>query len=357
MSDIVLIDPAAHAAPSRNRLFSGAMLAVTIFPILAVPLFGGTSNGTISDLDLLWLIFFFARGHVALTVLFYFDRAFRTLATSQPGRFIVAPLMIVGALPFLLMANETLFKASVFLVFAWNIWHFHKQNMGVLSLICISNGQRPPDRYARLLAGLACAAGIASFVPRQFASIYGDGAFLFDAAALDTLLFAALLGLIVLSAFASLARWGTQNGAAQIFYFASVSVYSIVFLLPGEIVYFAMAQATAHGLQYAIMVYAMGPASGLAHPRPPEPRKTARLIYACLVWTVLLLWSLFILKGDHAARLLDDLLGTSAVLSWVQAFAVAALLAHFIVDGGAFKLREQGPREWMQSRIGRLLSH
>ena len=57
-----------------GRSFCLAMLAVTILPVLAVPLFGAEPeiSGQF-DLDILWVIFFFARGHVALTLLLYFD--------------------------------------------------------------------------------------------------------------------------------------------------------------------------------------------------------------------------------------------------------------------------------------------
>ena len=122
-----------------------------------------------------------------------------------------------------------------------------------------------------------------------------------------------------------------------------------------------MAQATAHGLQYAIIVYCIGHSSAnagdvVAPARQATSAAPAQLFYGCAVTAILFLWSLFLLKGGYLAGVLDTHMGTATVLKWTQAFAVTALFAHFVVDGGAFRLREKGQRDWMRARMGAVMS-
>jgi hypothetical protein len=337
------------------------MLAVTILPVLAVPLFGAEPeiSGQF-DLDILWVIFFFARGHVALTLLLYFDKTFIAITKNHPIRLVVAPLALLLVLPFALMADDRLLKISIFVVFVWNVWHFHRQNLGVLALVSISRRQAPPDRAFKLLANLAAIAGILSFCPRQFEAAYGD-VDLPSWAGLDRLLLAICLLAIAGAVAKAIVTWGRGSLSTLLFSTTIVGVYCIVFLYPEDILYFAMAQATAHGLQYAIIVYCIGYSSAAAGdvvaPAPQVAKAApAQLFYGCIVTAILFLWSLFVLKGGYLAGALDSHMGTQAVLRWVQAFAVTALFAHFVIDGGAFRLREKGQRDWMRARMGAVMS-
>ena len=141
---------------ARRWLWATVALTAGAFVIAAA---FAPSGSAAPDRGLAWVLFAGSSAHVASTGWLYTLRDVRSYAVSHPWRFIRVPvlLMIAGA-----AAAVTLTPAAMTWLllpfFAWQFFHFAKQNLGMMALAAKTAGAPPlqaAERRALIASGLA----------------------------------------------------------------------------------------------------------------------------------------------------------------------------------------------------------
>jgi hypothetical protein len=220
--------------------------------------------------------------------------------------------------------------------FAWQFFHFAKQNLGMTALAAKTAGAPPlraAERRALIASGLA---GICALMARpallQLRVDPGLGPlFPLSAAAMTG---AVVAGVILLARRAPAQR---PRGFCVMYLmglFFSVPVF--VFASP----YAAVGGMTiAHGMQYLLLV------SLVAAGGPGEAGRALRLAALCnvaLIGGVVLAMTSHLHSGGPAVRL-------------VFGAYLGAVMAHFVVDAGLWRLRDPFPRVFLARRVPYLM--
>jgi len=115
-----------------------------------------------------WLLFLGSSVHVASTGWLYTVPGIRRYASRRPMRYVVVPLCLIAVAA----VSAALMRPAMFawllllyflLYFAWQFFHFQKQNLGMSALAATSHhlpSLRPAERRALILAGIAGIAGL-----------------------------------------------------------------------------------------------------------------------------------------------------------------------------------------------------
>ena len=326
---------------NRDRLLGRRWLRVTValtagaFVIAAA---FAPSGSAAPDRGLAWVLFAGSSAHVASTSWLYTLRDVRSYAVSHPWRFVRVPilLMIAGA-----AAAATLTPAAMTWLllpfFAWQFFHFAKQNLGMAALAAKTAGAPPlksAERRALIASGLA---GIGALMARpallQLHVGPGPGA-LFPLSA-ATMAGAVAAGVILLARRAPAQRPCGFCVMYLMGLFFSVPVF--VFSSP----YAAVGGMTiAHGMQYLLLV------SLVAVGSPGEAGRALRLAVLCNValigGAVLAVTSHLHSGGGPGVRLLFGV-------------SLGAVKAHFVVDAGLWRLRDPFPRAFLARRVPYLM--
>jgi hypothetical protein len=295
------------------------------------------SGSAAPDRGLAWVLFAGSSAHVASTGWLYTLRDVRSYTASHPWRFIRVPvlLIIAGA-----AAAATLTPAAMTWLllpfFAWQFFHFAKQNLGMTALAAKTAGAPPlqaAERRALIASGLA---GLCALMARpallQLRVDPGLGAlFPLSAAAMAG---AVAAGLILLARRAPAQR---PRGFCVMYLmglFFSVPVF--IFASP----YAAVGGMTiAHGLQYLLLV------SLVAAGGPGEAGRVLRLAVlgnVALIGGAVLALTSHLHSGGPAVRL-------------VFGAYLGAVMAHFVVDAGLWRLRDPFPRAFLARRVPYLI--
>jgi hypothetical protein len=344
-------------------MITGTLLPMAIFAVLPHPYHPG--NPAMPN-QLLWFVMLFARGHVGLTYLIYLDRSFAPVLRQHKLRLIVIPAMILTMLPLLLMTSDVLLHAAIYIVLAWNIWHFNKQNVGIYALISIAERRPSPTMTERRLINAAAFFGIAGTYPMLFPADFSDNFFhpwLVTGGNLALYPFAAIAASAVAY---MLWHWQRYSLIKAVFYLMTIFAFGMVFVVraiyPGNGFAFAMGQGVAHAIQYTIIVSLVTVAASgdgrllvlrnIGETVPAGKAGIARLVGGTLITLTIFCWGLYQMKGGDALAALDQWFGTTVLLRWIVSFAVAGLVTHFVIDAGAFRLSEKPQREWLWRRLG-----
>lgn len=319
---------------ARRWLWATVALTAGAFVIAAA---FAPSGSAAPDRGLAWVLFAGSSAHVASTGWLYTLRDVRSYAVSHPWRFIRVPvlLMIAGA-----AAAVTLTPAAMTWLllpfFAWQFFHFAKQNLGMTALAAKTAGAPPlraAERRALIASGLA---GICALMARPaLLQLRVDprlGAlFPLSAAAMAG---AVAAGVILLARRAPAQR---PRGFCVMYLmglFFSVPVF--VFASP----YAAVGGMTiAHGMQYLLLV------SLVAAGGPGEAGRALRLAVLCnvaLIGGAVLAVTSHLHTGGPAVRL-------------VFGAYLGAVMAHFVVDAGLWRLRDPFPRVFLARRVPYLM--
>jgi len=295
------------------------------------------SGSAAPDRGLAWVLFAGSSAHVASTGWLYTLRDVRSYAVSHPWRFIRAPvlLIIAGA-----AAAATLTPATIpwllLPFFAWQFFHFTKQNLGMTALAAKTAGAPPLQAAERRALTASALAGIGALMARpallQLRVDPRSGAlFPLSAAAMAG---AVAAGLILLARRAPAQR---PRGFCVMYLmglFFPVPVF--VFASP----YAAVGGMTiAHGMQYLLLV------SLVAAGGPGEAGRALRLAAlgnVALIGGAVLAVTSHLHSGGPALRL---------------AFGayLGAVMAHFVVDAGLWRLRDPFPRAFLARRAPYLI--
>jgi hypothetical protein len=295
------------------------------------------SGSAAPDRGLAWVLFAGSSAHVASTGWLYTLRDVRSYAVSHPWRFIRVPvlLMIAGA-----AAAATLTPAAMTWLllpfFAWQFFHFAKQNLGLTALAAKTAGVPPlqaAERRALIASGLA---GICALMARPaLLQLRVDPRL----GALFPLSAAAMAGAVAVGVILLARRAPAQRPRGFCVMYLTGLFFSVpVFVFASP--YAAVGGMTiAHGMQYLLLV------SLVAKGGPGEAGRALRL---AVLGNVALLGGAVLAATSHLHS------GGPALRLLFGAY-LGAVMAHFVVDAGLWRLRDPFPRAFLTRRVPYLM--
>jgi hypothetical protein len=324
------------ALAAQRRTWLAATVTLTVAPFLAAIALAPDGNATPAH-ALVWLLFIGSSMHVGATGWFLSVPVVRAHMAAHAVRYVWVPIALVAGWAF--VAGALSERQLVWLLlgfFAWQFFHFQKQNLGLAALAARGFGARGlsvTERRALVVAGLG---GIGALLGHpDLLQIVG--------AHRQDWLFAAggvvfVLGLLVGGV--CLARRPTSDRPIE---FAGVYMMSLLFFTPVFCFaspYAAVAGLTiAHGLQYLLLVGFLA-----AEPTPGRRASVGLLILlnVALALGVLLNWSSHLHAGAWLERVMFGVY-------------LGLVSAHFVVDAGLWRLRDEFPRTFLAERLPFLL--
>jgi hypothetical protein len=337
-ADLALTRSAATEGPRPDRTARSARswLAATIALTVgaaAVAIALAPSGSAPAPEGLAFLLFVGSSVHVASTGWFYTVPAVRAHMRRHKARFVWWPIALLtgaGAIAFLTPRPALYWLLLPY--FGWQFFHFQKQNLGIAALAASAARIRPLSRGERRAltgAGLAALGALLARPAQLQLPLPPVLAWWRPATALA-------FAVSIAAGLSCLARRSRADRPAG---FCAAYVTSLAFGLPVFAFgspYASVAGLTiAHGLQYLLLMglVAGGGSSGMSRVIP----------LAALCNIALLGGSLLSVASDQiaarpAGRILFGLF-------------LGAVMAHFVVDAGLWRMREAFPRAFLASRL------
>jgi hypothetical protein len=304
---------------------------------IAACVFLAPKSGGSPDVGLAWLLFLGSSVHVASTGWLFTNPAVRRFAWERRGRYVWAPvgLVAVGILLSVTLSPHIMAWA-VFLVLAWQLHHFQKQNLGQVALVGASLGLgslRRGERTAICTTGAAGIGGICAHPALLQLNVRPPlgGYFVLLATAL----------LVVGVARGTLALTKRPRSDRPLKF---CLMYMLALLFPLPIFVFTSPYAAiggmtmAHGLQYLLLL-------GLVAAGDHRRRRIGGVAALCTLAAL----------GGTVLNVVSHLHGDGQPLRLFFGVYVGLLAAHFVVDAGIWRLREPFVRAFLSQRVGYLL--
>lgn len=317
---------------SEFRRFISLIAVATAVPMIVMPLSARWNADAASVLSIAGLVTFLGGpAHVSLTAWFYADPVARAHFREHPLRYLWTPIaLIVGATGIYVIFGPSLQTASLNLGYTiWLLWHYQRQNWGIHSFVSrVTSGEpaSPLEGWILRLAvigGLLAGVEVLDFGFGTAVSRYKHESFRVGLAV------TALVPLLIVVALVRTPALRRSPGRLA-FLCVAGSFFVPVFLFddnPSAFLTFAL----AHGLQYLVFMSYVANDGG---------RDGARPGFATLVASIFTLGVLLSVGGDHA--LLKE-------MNWLplQGLVLGVTMAHFVVDAGIWRLRDEFPRRYM----------
>ncbi|HKE63323.1 MAG TPA: hypothetical protein VKB59_01595 [Micromonosporaceae bacterium] len=294
-----------------------------------------------------FLLFVGSSVHVAATGWFYAVPEIRGHIRAHPTRYVRVPIALtVGTAIVAAVLPPSRLAWLLLGYFAWQFFHFQKQNLGMAALAGIAHQSGPPNRVERRALVAAGVCGIAGLcVHPELLQLHVDPRLrvLFPLAGV------AFLAAVAVGVVAMLRRPPPRRPAAYVVvYLISLLFFAPVFVFRSP--YAAVAGLTlAHGLQYLLIVGLIaarrsvtGAASGLS-------TTAARTVSLAVLLNVALI-------GGIALNLASHLHDSAPAVRALYGAYLGAVMAHFVIDAGLWRLRDEFPRAFLRDSLPYLLA-
>jgi hypothetical protein len=320
----------ARAGQARAWLWGTVALSAGAFGgavVLAPPASAAPIRG------LAWLLFLGSSVHVAATGWLYTLPDVRAHVTARPLRYIWIPagLVVTGAIT-AAAASPAAMAWLLLAYFAWQFFHFQKQNLGLAALAASVHRVRPlgrAERRALIGAGGAGILGLLAHPGLLQLRVHPAAGVLFTVAGL---LFAAGAGFGVVA----LVRRPAADRPAG---FCVMYLMALLFSLPIFVFrspYAAVGGMTmAHGFQYLLLVGLVA-----AGNRPGTSR-----------WLRLALFANVALVGGALLGGASHLHGFPPAIRLVFGAYLGVVTAHFVIDAGFWRMRDPFPRAFLARHV------
>lgn len=307
-------------------------MAATVVPIAAAIVLAPSSSAH-SGAALTALLFVGSSMHVAATAWFYTVPEVRAHMRSRPRRYAWVPaLLVLTAVVLAVSLTPRALQWVLLAFFGWQFFHFQKQNLGVAALV--ARARQAPALSSRLRTALVVT-GVGGII----GLIGHPGLLLLSATPRLDWVFGVGLAVFVagvLLGVGAVIGQASRDPVATAVYLLSLLFFAPVWLFASP--YAAVAGLTiAHGLQYLLLM-ALVAAGG-----------RDRLV------ALLVLLNLALLLG-LALNLMSHLHSASAPMRGLYGVFLGLSAAHFVVDAGLWRLREQFPRAFLRERLPYLLA-
>ncbi|HEY2870614.1 MAG TPA: hypothetical protein VGJ56_01780 [Reyranella sp.] len=336
MTDSV-VDPAYALRTRRNatawQAFVVLIAAVTILPMVFVPFSQHVMANADSALGALIVLNFLGNNfHVAASSWFFTDKEMRAHFRQHPRRYIIVPLLlIVGCALLFQFADKPLRSWTLAAFFSWQLWHFQKQNVGVLSFIAAGTGSGPLSVWERRTLAAAAVAGVLGFF--SLAKI-GLSDWASQLAVVHQLGAVAYLAVPVLFATAVIKTPALAACRLRLAFLALGASFFLPTYLFDDPMSATMGYALAHGLQYVVFM-------GIVSVRRKAPIASLVTLLGLSVLGALLL---------NAAVTAPDIADLPYGRAIYGVF-VGVVMTHFVLDAGIWRLREPFQRSYIRERF------
>ena len=324
---------ASRVRPARAAQFWLAVtLTVTVGAAVAAIALAPPATAP-APVALAFLLFAGSSAHVASTGWFYTVAEVRAYMLAHRARYVWWPIaLIAGASAITALAPTAIVYWLLLPYFGWQFFHFGKQNLGLAALMASARRIAPlggAERRALLVSGLAGIGGLVGRPGLLQLPVRTAVPLLFPAAAL-------VFGAAVAAGAVLLACRARADRPAG---FCLIYLTALAFSLPVfcfRSPYAAVAGLTiAHGLQYLLLMglIARGGRGG--------SRRGAELAALCNI----------ALLGGAALSVASDQLTAGPGLRPLYGVFLGAVMAHFCIDAGLWRLRAEFPRLFVASRL------
>ncbi len=327
---------AADAACAAPRVWLAGTVALTLSAFGAAIALAPPATAPPAR-ALTWLLFVGSSVHVASTGWLYTLPEIRGYARERPARLVLVPaaLILAGAAAAALVSPAAL-TWCLLPYYGWQFFHFQKQNLGLAALAASSlraGSLRPAERRAIMTAGGAGIAGLAAHPGLLQLRAGLPVGWLYPAAA-------AVFTAAVAAGVAAVLRRPRRPGAGRfrVVYLISLGFFVPVFACRSP--YAAVGGMTiAHGLQYLLLLGVV--AAGNAR----SPGRALRLAALANI----------ALAGGLALSAASHLHGAGPAGRLAFGAYLGAVMAHFVIDAGLWRLRDRFPRAFLAARVPGLL--
>ena len=330
-----------------RRYFMLSLLAATWLPIAFFIVLGRTAGDTAGLSQIKTIFLFLGTAHVPATLFFYTDKEFSTIRASNRARYIYVPVILTVATGLIFAFASATVQAFLLLGYwAWQAFHYGRQNLGIYSFVSIAETGRSQNKLEKTAIDLAMVLGILGtfkVLGTAVAPAYLHP--VFDL--LHQAGFVAFFGLALFSLFVYVRFFSQTTLFKTLFFFTNILFFAPVFISTDMNIGF-LSYAMAHGLQYILFMTVVS-----ATERDEEQRRAItyngliRLFALLLVvgfafWRIPYLLQLdFVKNGGFYAAAVNFLFG--AVLG--------ATMSHFVIDADAWKLSRQRQRAYIADRF------
>jgi hypothetical protein len=271
-----------------------------------------------------------ANFHVAATGWFYTDREMRSYFRTKPLRYVVIPCSLISgmAAAFYFLDRSVIDYLSIAFL-SWQMWHYQKQNVGLLSFVAAGSDGIPLSVWERRTLDLAALAGILGFFSVQKVEPASLATFFVSLHHLGLAIYC-LVPITFLIALAQNRAIRTNKlrmlflGLGGLFFFPTFVFSDSMSALAGY--------GIAHGLQYVVFMGFVSSNKGTFSP--------VKLMIIALVGGTLLN-----LSSDAA-----DWPGFQFGLALYGAF-LGAVMTHFVFDADIWRLRQPFQRKYMREKF------
>jgi hypothetical protein len=314
----------------------GATVLVTVGALVGAAMLAPQGSDTPMR-GLALLLFLGSSVHVASTGWLYTLPDVRAYAVRGQVRYIWTPIALIvvaGVIAAVISPSDFAWLLPPF--FAWQFFHFQKQNLGVAALAASSRRIASLNRTERWALMVTGGAGIVGLLTRPGLLRLKVDLGIRVVFPMAELVFAgAVVAGVIL-----LAHRSPRNRPTP---FCVVYLVSLLFSLPVFLFtspYAAVGGMTiAHGLQYLLMVglVAVGRTGGAA--------RRVRLVALCNVALV----------GGAVLSVASHLHGAAPAGRFLFGAYLGVVMAHFVVDAGLWRLRDPFPRALLAEHAPYLL--
>ena len=339
--------PETPGTNRRGRLFLLLLVSVTLGPNL-LALIKVSSAGTaqfVADRGL-WVFQLLAAPHVVATLYLFFDR--RDFAgVPRPAVTLLAipiALLIVNGIV-LAFAPIPVVLAYVIVTFAFGIWHFGRQNMGLVSFANRIAARNTRNKFETMTMNLGMLGGLLgaydAFAPQAF--MLNQATWELDLSAIDPL-FSRLkpVGVAVLAVLCPMTvwhifvKWQRRDALPLILYGSSVFFF-VPMYLSSDPLFTVGTWAFAHGSQYLVVLAFH--AAGRAQARSGIGAMMPAMLFLLPLAAGVLLWRF----GAHL-----QIHGEEAEIKTAVAVLSGLTIVHYWVERYVWRFSIPARRTWME---------
>ena len=342
---MVITDTWPSENANKRLVFTLSLLLATWIPMIFFIAVGMSGTPTAPVQNTKAVLLFIGAIHVPATCLLYIDREFLRLIPPNRARYLYLPIALSIGAGVLFAFGGLVSQVCVYLLFwAWQAYHYGRQNIGVYSFAAMAQGWRPRQAEKRVLQ-LATACGVCGtfkILGTGVPSDYLHGTF-------DTLYRAgywAFIGVLLFSICVFLKNRKDFSPTKALFFFTFVLFFFPIFLWNNADGAF-FSYAIGHGAQYMVFMAVLSINLGKNGGRRDLSRSMMAVAAFVMLVGIVGYYATTLKGGDWAggtptwSRLLDFMVGIS----------VGTTIAHFVIDAGAWRLSQSSTKEFVARRF------
>lgn len=333
---------------SVKRWFLLSLLLSTWMPMAFFISLGGLETENFSLAGIKTILLFLSTAHVPATLFFYTDKDFSQIIKSNKTRYIYLPLVLIISTGLVVaFASRTVQAYALLTFWAWQAYHYGRQNLGIYSFVSIAQKTKAPPRTERLALELCTICGVLGtfkvmglgVAPKNlhgiFDALYQLGKYSF--------------GIVIIYSIIIHLRNIKNSTLLKTLFFLTLVFFFLPIYLSDNINVTFFSYAIAHGLQYIIFMTVVTTIL-----ERDDSSRSVQLGNAIKLAGFILLGGLIFYGTEGLNKF--EFIKSNAVFVKCLDFAFGAILgatmAHFVVDADAWRLRKIPQRAYMGKRFG-----